>query len=263
MRHLVIYLTLLFSAAQAFACGHAYHAKIFPVGMVGDTLVAVDIIVHRYDYFPQDSEGNFYGIGGLIYDLTAYINKYDSSQKLLSSVVIDSLEAKENYLSAIKEIYKKSFDSVTANCKNIQLIKPVDIEVCAYDSICQGIQIEKDQIASYNGKEYKLHALVPSNWEYFPLAITEDEMFDDEDGNIFHRAMNLSTISSVRKFEYANNQTLIILHLVAQSILEEMAPYYAKGNKQKRKRISDIKKVAYEEPMPHHGYGVDIFFIAD
>ena len=287
-RKLWLGLILFFVFTSAFPCGWAYQFKIFPVGVMGDTIVTVDVKMQRSDYVANitDEETIKEDFYDLQWQLKSYVTKYNSKQIPYSSVLIDSLDVKDgDYSKDLDRIYKQAFLKILQNTKNIKLFTPIDISFCEYQEKCKTVAREENNII-YKNKKYRLEILDLKNRDYYGFngfyfqGEEDDAYWDTKEGReIYRDIVNGFAIGSIRRFTVSDKE-LVVIHLQRG---HELAMGWITNNPAdpRLKRDDDdnddfaiimqehtpdipfskIESSVYEEPLMHHGYGFDVFMM--
>ena len=284
--------TLLFGIFHPiFPCANAYIFKVFPVGIINDTIISIDVQIHRSDNFyilddnglPIEEEDGY-----LFWILRTYISKYDKQQQLFSSEMVDSVRfAKYEYKQELEKSYQLAFHKIDK--QNLALFNCEYISFCGYQHSCELVALNEGKIV-YRNQEYSLPILDVKNKYYFGFDQfyfpdyssydEDDDYLASEEGiEIYNNLINGFAISSVRKFS-TQGYELIVSHLQRGHELamnwithdgndprltddestENFAIYmYEYIPKDDIQYINH--NILYEEPLLHHGYGFDLFII--
>lgn len=281
-RFSVFLLFILFSLSL-YPCAGAYQFKIFPVGMVGDNIVTIDVQMWRSDFCMDDMDSGRGAVEGGCWTLHSYISEYDKNQKLISSVKADSIQIRGfMYNHVLVLLHSKVFDRVVSENKNISLFTPEYISFCGYQQKCKVIGLNGKNLV-YKQKKYPLEILdiknknyYGFNHNYFQASYGE---LADEDKELYDKLIEGFAISSVRRFS-VNGKELLIVHLQRGHELgmgwitnnpndprlknkgsdsDEFA--ILKQEETPNIPFKDIRSTTFEEPLLHHGYGFDAFII--
>ncbi len=266
MRNIMLCLLLLYlSVSAAQACLVANQYKVFPIGMVGDTVVTLDVEIHR------NHLGSIHRWAGLSasgtddfsagFSLRFYINKYSAEQQLLESrVACTSYSFIGDYQKELNESALLIIDSVLSNYKDITVFQPQQMTYCDFRRDCKRAYIsEKDTAANH-----LVFDGVPIN-----LPILSDTANRFTKGE---QELNWQHISSVRTYT-VKGQLWGFIHLGGghelangnyttnpDSVLtSDGYERYLQAEHTPDVDFSTIYEL-YEEPLLHHGHGYDIFF---
>lgn len=236
------------STINSFACLSAYQFKIFPVGVADDKIVTVDFQIYRGDEMGENDELR------VRWFVRAYVSTYKQNQKLIEAIPFDSIIVKsDDYLENLKEIYDTAFAKIQTDFQSIELFTPIYISFCNFQTKCKLIEVEGDK-ATYNKKKY-------------PLSIINDSLYYGFNGRFeFYDELFYDGgfgVSSYRIYETKTTK-LIVFHLATGDGEDYFYDRRRKKSTKEHKpdfKFTDIKNTVYEEPLLHHGYGFDVFFV--
>ncbi|MDR1761312.1 MAG: hypothetical protein LBR55_02565 [Bacteroidales bacterium] len=247
------------SSLSSFACLSAYQFKIFPAGFVDNEIVTVDFQIQRGGTMSENEE--------FLMDwyLWAYISTYNQNQQLIKAAPFDSVKIKsDEYLPKLQEMYNAAFAKIQTDFPSIELFTPTYISFCDFQTKCKLIEIHtvNDTItysATYT-EIYKIpDALLYKNKKY-PLDIIKDTLYYGFKGALEYIEIP-RYISSYRIYE-AGTVKLVVFHLGRGDDLYMREEYKTPAKEHKPKfNFKDIKTAVYEEPLLHHGFGFDAFFV--
>lgn len=270
----LIILFLFFQSISSQACLNTYQFKIFPVGMVSDTIVTVDVQIRR----TSQEEGNRWLRLDLdsadewteMWIIDAFVSKYDNTQHLLTKESIGRIYSlKETYLDSLKSIYQKGYKSVCARYPAIRQFNPVYLSYCNFQQSCEYIRIAADTLANknyfvYQNKSYRLSVLEDTSYYAFHKGEEPSIPIMDFYAN------------SIRVYKL-DDMELVIGHVTTGHEISmgwvTNDPKVAKKMEKKgetailvkeykpEKPFADISTAVYEEPLLHHAYGFDLFIV--
>ncbi|MDU1891808.1 MAG: hypothetical protein E6767_14065 [Dysgonomonas sp.] len=251
MKNILLFLLICILPVEADACLNAHIFKIFPVGIYNDTIVSVDIDIWRNEMLIMDGEDSFRNSIDLAtsmpsetsWRIRTYITKYDSQQKPIKSVAIDSVYfQKEEYSKELQILYERAYKRIVSENPEIELFKPKDISFCDLKYKHKYVKLE-DGILSYKKKDYPISIVRDST--YYPFA-------SDSEYRDMMTSSPLPPINSIRKYS-SDKAELIVIHLqIGQLLMKKKKPSI---------KFKDIENAVYEEPILYHGHGYDIFVL--
>ena len=200
--------------------------------------------------------------------LVAHISRYDFSQSLLATTTLDTLYAVgDHYLDTLNNIYQNSLDEIKSQYPQITLFQPDCISFCDWQRNCKLVQAHYDSLKSqnfliYEGTPYQIDILGEHSYYGFGKSPYHT--------NVITR----QHINSIRVYKSAKVE-IVLAHWASGheigmgwitdnpslvdstsfppiTLSEEYTPEF---------RFDDLKSCTYEEPLLHHGYGVDLFLV--
>jgi len=252
----------LCTTLSSFACMSAYQFKIFPVGIVGNEIVTIDFQIHRGGTMSENEE--------FLMDwyLRAYISTYNQNQQLIKATPFDSVKIKSNgYLPKLQEMYNAAFTKIQTNFPTIELFTPTYISFCDFQTKCKLIEIHTvNDTITYSATRTEIYktpnALLYKNKKY-PLDIVKDTLYYGFGVKGALEAVGIPYhISSYRIYE-TKTVKLIVFHLATGNGLYDREERNEPPNKEHKPKFKfkNIKTAVYEEPLLHHGFGFDAFFV--
>lgn len=204
----VIIMLCTMCVCQALACLNTYQFKTFPVGIVGDQIITVDVQVMRTEAISianklDEEVSNEFAAGWILYTYSA---TYTQFQKLVSVIPVDTVYVgPRTYLKDLQKAYKRIYESILTECPSIRTFTPKTITFCDFQSNCQLVAKERDSLLKtdflkVNDEKYEVHALKDTTYYAIP---NRDVYFND---------LQSFRISSVRVFE-TKGVKLMVCHL--------------------------------------------------
>lgn len=297
-RYLFLFIIGMLHLQYLYPCGSAYQFKIFPVGMIKDTIVTIDVQIWRMDnpafmkaMEEDETDKSSENISMFSWLLKSHVTKYNKNQQVLHSETLDSIQINTfDYTTCLRQLYQKNLIDVLLNTKQIRLFIPEYISFCEFNTACDLVVLNNNQLI-YNKKRYPLKMLDISNKGYFGFnnfyfqGYNDDEYLDTEEGReLYNGLISGFAIGSVRKYKCDNGKELIFAHLARGHELamgwithDPTDPRLKKQNDGEAVDSEDIAwlmkeyvpeisfnslhNAVYEEPLLHHGYGFDVFIV--
>lgn len=281
MARIFVLLLLLSATLSLYPCAGAYQFKMFPVGMVGDDIVTVDMQMWRSDFCMDDLDSGRGAFEGGCWTLQSYISRYDKNQKLLSSVKADSIQIRGFFYDKVLGLlYSKVFDRVVKENKNISLFTPEYISFCGYQQKCNMVALTGKNLL-YKQKKYPLTILDMENHAYYGFNHNYFQAYEgkitSEDKEVYDKLIEGFAISSVRRFTVQGKELLVVHLQRGHELSMGWITNNPKDPRLKKKDddnfvilkqehipdipFKDIRSAVYEEPILHHGYGFDVFIV--
>ena len=262
MKILLFFVTALTFSSSNF-CLNTYQFKLFPVGMVNDQIVAIDAQISRTERFHEKQ-----GFEEISWHINTYVAIYDKKQRLISKTKIEyKLVDHNEYKEELQLLYTKGLSFIQKKYPNLNYFKPKEISFCEFQNKCKWVESRYDAKNDANYLSYK-------NQEY-PITIFNDSnYYGFQESAFFSNRISGYAVSSVRVFTLGDLE-LIVAHLENG---HELSMGWITHNPKKRSKnsnevliykqeytpnieFSNINTAIYEEPLLHHGYGVDLFLI--
>ena len=188
-------------------------------------------------------------MAGYGFSLKIRLSIYDLEQNLISSKIIDSTYViGEDYVKELRKKHTKAINLILKKYPSIELFEIKYLSFCDFLYECNDVKVQYDDSENtsslmYEDKKYTLNVFKDSS-HYFlrDLYLNEPPSFP---------------INSVRIYE-AGNLKLVVAHLGTDSHLPEIRGF-GKEYQDKKLDYSSVKTFVYQEPVNHHGYGVDVF----
>ena len=264
---------LFFQAASLQACLNTYQFKIFPIGMLADTIVTIDVQIQR----TSQAEGNRWLDLRLdsadewteMWIVNAFISKYDKNQNCLSKEFIaETYSLDSTYLDSLKMIYHKGYNNVLSQYPAIRIFRSEYISYCVFQHSCNLVKLSnnaatKTDYITYQTKMYPIKALRDTAY----YALNKSDHISD--------LLSLY-VNSIRIYKLDNFE-LVISHLTTGH--EISMGWFTSDPKVAKKReandepvilsqeykpeiaFTDLYNAVYEEPLLHHAFGVDLFIL--
>ncbi len=245
---------------------------MFPVGVSKDRIISVDFQIMRTSQYEVSKKYNLKITNPdefkEMWILKSFISVYDKKQKLISSEAFrTTFVGGKKYLDSLEKIYSLGLKLISNNYKNIELFTPEYLSFCNFQHKCQILRVKHDSIKM---KDYFIYQ---NKW--FEVSIFKDTTFYGIAGHEEPSSrIDELYINSIRIYK-AKNFKLIVSHLATgheismgwitndpkkKSKGENEVVILAKEHKPKIP-FHDIRRSVYEEPLLHHGYGLDMFII--
>ncbi|WP_338769827.1 hypothetical protein WAF17_10630 [Bernardetia sp. ABR2-2B] len=257
MKNIILIIICFFTfVSSSFSCENAEQLKLFPIGIYNNTVISVDIeitrrfayeIGKRYNVTIHDSISTNSAVS-----LKNRLSVYDLNQNLISSEIIDSTYfIGRDYTKELRKNHDKVVKLILKKYPTIELFEVKYLSFCDFQEKCNYIKTNyndstKTKKVIHEGKSYDLEGLKDKN-NYF---------LSD---NYLENYIPSLPISSIRIYE-TQKVKLITVHLGTQSNLPVFANMPKKEYQDEKIDYSSIKTFVYQEPLNHHGYGLDVFF---
>ncbi len=254
-----IFILLFIKATFAFACFETYQFKIFPIGLLEENIVTIDFKIRRSSeyvvnqlYYPSRPEGK---PGTIMWIFSSFISVYNKNQQIISLIPIETKCSNDKkYIDTLSQLFNNCLKKITNKYPNIKLFKPIYISFCDYQQKCNNLRYKFDTLTR---KEFLIF-----DGQKYQTKIFKDSSYYGLDKSIYKpNKLYYLTINSIRVLQ-AGNTTIVVSHFTNgdESDLNIEKPKVSKEYKPKWS-LTDINKSYYKEPVLHHGYGLDIFFI--
>lgn len=264
-------IVFFFQITLSFGCLDAYQFKMFPIGVYKNQIVTVDVVINRGTYFGSEDEAtDNRDIVGLevMWFLQTYISTYSKKHELLSKIPLDTISViGESYEEALNKVFLKGLNQVQKELKGIDYFIPESISFCDYQKTCQQIKMESDTVVNstqlvIQGKSYSLDFIKgESSYSYNDIICEK-------------HPLHLLYINSVRMYK-TKNISIVVSHLGTGSQIysRNRATNSSEKNSVKdpntyipKEYIPDFKfttlqSTTYQEPVLHHGFGIDVFVV--
>jgi hypothetical protein len=249
---------------------NAYQFKLFPVGILQDKIITVDVQISR----TSQVEGNRWLKLGLektdewseMWILYSYISTYNKNQILISSTPLDTTYSiGKNYSDNLDRAYQSGLKIIAKEYPDLEYFRPDYISFCDFQHKCNIVKIQSDTISNrdfviYDGKKYQTDIVRDTSYYGFGRSSYHPETITG------------LYINSVRIYK-TKTLTLLVTHLATGHEMAWITSDPKKAGKTEDGEVilarehkpnitfTEIKKSTYEEPLLHHGYGFDIFII--
>jgi hypothetical protein len=250
---------------MSWGCFETYQYKIFPIGVLGeDSIITIDFDIKRTHIrgynnrnkikIKPTEKGHF---ADMMFVLYSRISIYDKHQNRISSTIVDTvISIGRHYDIVLKEEHARVFESVLYKFSNIDLFKNTYISFCDFQRNCKQLVISHDTTLNENFVTHKSKKYI-----FNRLSDTIQNTFNSP----YHSTNALYyRISSVRIFK-SKNIELLVFHLGNGHELgfdDAENPWIHKEYEFKL-TFEDIKNSTFEEPLLHHGYGLDAFVVKE
>lgn len=258
-----VFISFLFAFIDAQACYSARQTRLFPLGIIGDKVVALNLVMHRGHEIPDTAKVKtddpwWHGTARLVlFDVKDYTIK--------STYVSHSVAWSEtNEMGQIEQLYHQALNSAIA-IGGFQPFKPDHISMCNFRQSCKVAAVTNngDSTKGYikhqsSGKLYDVSNVSmqdSSTVIYYFGAEGPDTYFPDRlsEGN-------LVDIGSTRTFTISNRRLLAVNINTGQKFEDE------DGNPEPTEleytpnhpKFDTLENCAYIEPLLHHGTSVDL-----
>lgn len=232
--------------------------------MVNEQIISVDIKIYRTQDITTQKDPSL----EISWYIETYLSTYNEYQKLIQKQLLNKQSIhKKGYAYEIQLEYEKAFRVVEKMYPNIEYFQPKAISFCEFQNKCKMMESyydekeDKDYIR-YKGKNHLISVIKDATYYGFK----ESAFFSDR--------VSGYNISSTRIYKLKNIE-LIVGHF--ESGHESSMGWITHDPNKKPKdesdiviymkehtpniNFTDIKKTTYEEPLLHHGYGFDLFFL--
>jgi len=250
----LFFILILLSFSNPNTCLQTYQFKVFPVGMLNEQIISVDIKIYRTQDISTQKDPSL-EIGWYI---ETYLSTYDEYQKLTQKKLLNKQSIhKKSYAHEIQLEYEKAFKVVKKMYPKIEYFQPKAISFCEFQNKCKMMESyydekeDKDYIR-YKGKNHLISVIKDAAYYGFK----ESAFFSDR--------ISGYAISSTRVYLLGNVE-LVVGHLESGHELSYITHDPNKKPKDESDIViymkehtpdidfSDIKKATYEEPLLHHG----------
>lgn len=258
---IISFIFLFFNSEAKKMCLAASQNRIFPIGIINDTVVVFETHLWRSINTEKDKNKDDFDYSSHWRGIT-YLKKYSKTNKLIISKTIDTLTlfSEELYVETLSKSFNKSIETAITEC-DLELFEPVSLSFCDYQNKCNSLSVKVDNIKK------GLYILLKNKKNKFPVNILKDsssvasnivrsntsfEGYFDEDSSFLD-------ISSIRKFK-AGKKSLIITHLgYGQRMASaDGTSSFPEGIEYKPKfQFNKLNKSIFIEPVMHHGNGFD------
>lgn len=256
MRNVFLLLIITLASFNSFACLSSYQYKVFPIGFKGDTIVSVDFDIYRSEYsqgvklgvVPKDSSKT---MRDEYYTIKCYKVLYTFDQKEISR---DSIETRyapnKNYRDTIQAMYSKILEDVLYTDFTVELFNATYLSFCNFNQTCDTLTYKYDTVKAlpyflYNGEKY---------YTSFGTDSTSHVLATK-------KSLENYSVNSIRIYT-SFSFSIVIVQLsnfqekeTANGNIPEHTEYLPP------KPYTCIAEATYFEPVVHHGFGFDVFFI--
>ncbi|WP_196888858.1 hypothetical protein [Aureivirga sp. CE67] len=255
MKKTILFLVFTLTTFSSFACREALQLKTFPIGILDDKIIAMDVIIKRSDPRVRINKEKYKWF------LTTYISEYNREGELILVKEMDCIEfLKDDYEDELKELFQNTLDSTKKTYKGLEKLQPKYISFCNYSGNCELLKktFEKENFyLKYKKKKYSVHL---DNFLNF------DKVINTYEGHY--------ELSSIRVFE-AGDVQIVLGHLGKghelglgwltndpnkKSEKEGDVVIYVKEEKRDLD-FDSIENSIYTEDLLHHGFGFDAIFV--
>lgn len=270
----LILFILLLSPLFSSACLNTEQYKIFPVGIHKGNIVSVDFQIRRTsigegsrmldleipDSIPSEPSAE-------MFILISRIRIYNPQQSLLESDTISSLSYSfgKDYSDTLIKSYYASYKRAQKLYPEMELFETEYLSFCDFYKSCEMVSL------GFNAQSGQDQLLIGKS--QYPLYIFSDSTYAIYGNKEYYPNSAGLFISSVRIYKSRNHQ-LIISHLEAG---HELAMGYMERSSEPETNwhsgvpaasehkpdvdFSALKSAVYQEPLLHHGYGLDVFVL--
>ena len=252
------------------ACLGTHQFKTFPVGVLNDQIITVDVQVIRTEAISiadklDEEVSNEFAAGWVLY---VYEASYSLKQELLSLQPYDTLYVyNESYLRKLQIAYTAVYHNIVAKYETLERLVPQSISFCDYQKECELVSLEYDSqkkkdFLRFQGKEHPFSIIRDTTFYGMPWSLKYAESAEG------------LYISSVRVLKTPKH-TLLMVHLengheismgmittdptqlktddgFMRHLCKEYVPDF---------EFDDITQAVYKEPLLHHGAGIDVFVV--
>lgn len=266
MKFSFLFLCIL-SFQLSHACLHAFQHKIYPVGIIEEQVITIDISIQRTS---QNEGARPLGIEVAegsehepMWLLSASIANYTFQQKLISQkVYADCHSLGISYADSVEQLYARTLANLLDSLPELEQFALVEMTDCLAHKDCQFIGLKSDTTAGR--KAFLLH-----DRREFEVFYTQDSShLDFADSPYFDPALESYIIGTTRMYKLGD-ATLILAHVqtgheVAVGMIYSEPEKSSEDNEisnRSRDKILDIEDEFFQEPLMHHGYGFDVFLV--
>jgi hypothetical protein len=254
-----IFILLFTKATLTFACFDTYQFKIFPIGLLEENIVTIDFKIRRsseylvnQQYYPSRLEGK---PGTIMWIFSSFISVYNKNQQIISLIPIETKCSNDKkYNDTLSQLFTNCLKKISNKYPNIKLFKPISISFCDYQHKCSNLKYKFDTLTQkdiliFDGQKYQTNIFKDSSYYGLDKSVYKPN-------RLFYL-----TINSIRVLK-ADNTTIVVSHFTnGEDIDLDIEKTKVSKEFKPKWTFTDIKKSYYKEPVLHHGYGLDIFFI--
>ncbi|WP_299116009.1 hypothetical protein [uncultured Winogradskyella sp.] len=263
MKIKLLVFVFLFQSLNAFACLSAKQQKLFPVGVIDDSIIFIEVHLYRtHDIDKNDKSKNMMAMK---WKVKSYVSIYNKFHKLISQTEIESSEIKgRSYLPLLQSTYTKGLAQIKSIYKSLDYFKAEYLSFCDYQKKCKRLEIHHDSITKKDTFKYKK--------QDFTIELSDNQK--DEKSETFVGHLSSYFLNSVRIYKTKDIE-LIIGHIATG---HEVSMGWITDNPNKKPNkfgdpihkaepyhpdfeFKELRTAVYEEPIMHHGYGFDLFII--
>jgi len=250
----ILIVILIFLPKQIFACYEAELYKIYPVGILNDTIIAIDIHILRnnaFSIFDKKVNGNIinnireedsFGSSDVGWIIRSYISKYDKNQNKIGTIPLDSVcFYKKTVIDELGLLYQRGFERIISENNHVELFQPVAISFCDYSCECKNLISDGNKLITQEDIDSFIRILKDRPDYKFAYLLNHE------------KTLLLKTFSSVRRYKSSLFELIVIHSQIGQMFGDEKIPHITLGN--------NINSAVYEEPILYHGIGSDVFFV--
>ena len=161
----------------------------------------------------------------------------------------------EYYSEKLSSVHKEVLEVILKDYPSIELFKVKSISFCDFKKECDYLTMQYDSITETTSLNYEK--------QKYDLAIFKNKENYYLNGENLQYSISYYTISSVRIYK-TKKVKLVIAHLgTGGGFLfgdELTRAELVMENKEQKIDYSSIKTFVYQEPVNHHGEGIDVFF---
>ncbi len=256
MRNIFVLIVFFFVFVSSSACPYTNQLKLFPVGTYSNMIISVDVEVSKAfardigkKYNLKIADSMKFGEG---FFLDIRLSVYDLDQNLISSKVIDSTySVGRSYVKELSENYEKAVKLILKEYPTIELFEVKYLSFCDFQKDCNYLNVQHDSLTKITSLNYQK--------KKYNLAVFKDKKNYYLNDSYLEYPVPYFAISSIRVYE-TKKIKLIIAHLGTEENLPVLANLPRKEYKNEEIDYSFIKTFVYQEPVNHHGEGIDVFF---
>lgn len=253
-----ILLTLLTLGQELVACEWARQSRIFPIGMVGDELVAVNFRLKRDWRAP---EGMTQTHEWWWWQGTARLVSINPSTYQVTHV-FESLELASyhpNFQHDLDSLYRKLL-ATGRKLEGIKLFKPTSFEYYGFEGSPPLRFVVDEGDTSARLVDAEGNSMQIPSWDYadtvnilhYPNALTLEQYQTPE---LELNIPRYFTVGTIRYYEL-DSTSLVVIHAACGNLQDEIGeplPVY-----HSTPEFDKLDNCAYEEAIPWHGIGQDI-----
>jgi hypothetical protein len=254
----------LYSTA-VHACLDAYQFKVFPVGIVADTLVTVDAQIYRKSIIegsrkpgiPQSIAQEATFQEEIVWRIAVHVAYYHDDHLIRTDLQDTSWFFAANYIEKLRAMITKILPTIQLTNPTINMVIPLSRDYCPFVAECDTFNIVSNELNDRLALQtpHRLFSIkLPYDTTYYHLGFNLAE----RDPLEFH-------IGTIRRYE-TSSAVITIVHLGTGSPyveeLDEIPPYkFPTSNHQIVLDPSDRAPDIHSEAIFHHGFGFDVFMI--